>query len=220
MAEPALRADALRNRRRILDAAADAFAESGLDVGVAEIARRAGVGAGTIFRRFPTKEDLVLAIVEERLGEILAVADEALEADDPGDGFRRFVIALTERQTRDKGFFDAAASRIGADPRLRELRDRMLAACADLLARAQQAGAIRADIEAVDILALTCGAASTPEPLTFAYPEVWRRYVAIVLDGLAPCAATSELEHPAPALAHVDAAIDAARRPGARPRTA
>ena len=75
--EPALRADALRNRRRILDAAAEAFAESGLDVGVAEIARRAGVGPGTIFRRFPTKEDLIAAIVQERIEQMLALADEA-----------------------------------------------------------------------------------------------------------------------------------------------
>src|SRR3954465_11493357 len=91
-----LRADAERNRRRILEAAAAAFAESGLDVGVAEIARRAGVGAGTIFRRFPTKEDLVVAIVEERIAQMVTLAEEALEEDDAGEAFRRFVLAGIE----------------------------------------------------------------------------------------------------------------------------
>lgn len=215
--EPQLRADALRNRRRILDAAAEAFAERGLDVGVAEIARRAGVGAGTIFRRFPTKEDLVIAIVEERLDEALAVADAELAADDAGEGFRRFVMGLIEHQVRDKGFFDAAASRIGAHVGLRDLRDKMLAAMAALLERAQAAGAVREDVTATDVMALACGAAGTPEPIAVVYPEVWRRYAGILLDGLRPAGATA-LEHPAPDIAYIDAAIDALT-PSERPAT-
>ena len=203
--EPQLRADALRNRRRILDAAAAAFAERGLDVGVAEIARRAEVGAGTIFRRFPTKEDLIVAIVEERLGEVLTVADEALAADDAGEGFRRFVEVLTERQVRDRGFFDAAATRIGAEPRLREMHERLIEAADRIVARAQDSGDVRADIEAIDVLALTCAVAATPDPITIAYPDAWRRYIDIVLDGLAPAGATA-LSHPAPAVAEVEAA--------------
>ncbi len=202
--EPALRADALRNRRRILVAAADAFAESGLDVGVAEIARRAGVGAGTIFRRFPTKEDLIAAIIEERVGQMIVLADEALEDDDPEAGFRRFVLAGIELQVRDRGFFDAAGRRIGGDPRLREARDRMFDAYRRLLERAQQAGAVRDDICAVDLPVLMCAAAGTPAPLIDAYPEIWRRYAALMLDGLKPASA-SELEHERPDVATVDA---------------
>src|SRR3954465_1779085 len=104
MAEPSRRAPALRNRRRILDAAAEAFAERGLEVGVAEIARRAGVGAGTIFRRFATKEDLISAIVEMRVQEVLSVAEEAAADDDAAEALRRFAFALTGAQVRDRGF--------------------------------------------------------------------------------------------------------------------
>src|SRR3954468_8759346 len=105
VSEPALRADALRNRRRILDAAAEAFAEQGLDVGVAEIAKRVGVGAGRIFRRFPSTDDLIVAIVEERISELAELAEQGLEDDDPGEAFRRFVLAGIELQIRDRGFF-------------------------------------------------------------------------------------------------------------------
>src|SRR3954452_24136951 len=90
-------------RRRILDAAAAAFAESGLDVGVAEIARRAGVGAGTIFRRFATKEDLIAAIVEARVEEVLGAAAECAAEDDPAEALRGFAFALTGLQARDRG---------------------------------------------------------------------------------------------------------------------
>jgi AcrR family transcriptional regulator len=202
--EPALRADALRNRRRILDAAAEAFAESGLDVGVAEIARRAGVGAGTIFRRFPTKDDLVRAIIEERVEQMVALAEDALENDDPGEGFRRFVLAGIELQVRDRGFFDAAGSRVGADPQLHTARDRMFAASKRLLKRAQDAGAVRKDLCAVDIPALMCAAAGTPAPLLDAYPDIWRRYAGVILDGLKPDSA-SALGHKRPDIAAVDA---------------
>src|SRR3954470_13794013 len=125
---PTLRADAERNRRRILDAAAEAFSESGLDVGVAEIARRAGVGAGTIFRRFATKEDLIAAIVEARVEEVLGAAAECAAEDDPAEALRGFAFALTGLQARDRGFFDAVSSRIGSDPRLRDQHDRLLEA--------------------------------------------------------------------------------------------
>jgi AcrR family transcriptional regulator len=219
--EPALRADALRNRRRVLDAAAAAFAEGGLDVGVAEIARRAGVGPGTIFRRFPTKDDLIAAIIEQRIEEFLARADEAGEADDPGEAFRRFFLDLTEQHVRDRGLLDAVGMRFGLDPRLQELRGRLFERFEQVLERAQEAGAIRADLRAPDIGALSCAAASVPAPLLSAYPDVWRRYAGVLLDGMAPQGA-SELPQQAPDPSAVDAAAQAAaaRRRGARPRTA
>jgi AcrR family transcriptional regulator len=207
--EPALRADALRNRRRILDAAAEAFAEGGLDVGVAEIARRAGVGAGTIFRRFPTKDDLVIAIVEERISEMAEIAERALEEEDPGAGFRRFVLDGIELQVRDRGFFDAAARQIALDPRLRGARDQMFDASRKVLERAQEVGAVRGDIVAEDVPVLMCSVAGTPPPLLAAHPEIWRRYADIVLDGLS-CAAATPLGHEAPDIAAVDAVSEPA----------
>ena len=203
----------------MLDAAAAAFAEGGLEVGVAEIARRAGVGAGTIFRRFPTKDDLIVAIIEQRIDEFLDRADAAAGEEDPGEAFRRLFLELTEQHVRDRGLLDAVGTRFGADPRLQDLRARLFARLEEALGRAQESGAIRAELRAPDIAALSCAAASVPSMLLQAYPEVWRRYAGVVLDGMAPEGATDLLHEP-PDPARVDAAARAARRRGAPRRTA
>jgi AcrR family transcriptional regulator len=203
---PTLRADAQRNRRRILEAAAEAFSESGLDVGVAEIARRAGVGAGTLFRRFPTKEDLIFAIIEERTLELIAAGREALEEEDPAVALRRFMFAGVEMHVRDKGFFDALVSRINKEERLRELRDEIVTIAAELLERGQTAGTVRDDLEPPDLPLLMCAAASAAAPIHGALPDLWRRYVGVILDGLGPGCATP-LEQPAPTTADFDAAL-------------
>jgi AcrR family transcriptional regulator len=215
VSEPALRADALRNRRRILDAAAEAFAEQGLDVGVAEIARRAGVGAGTIFRRFPCKEDLISAIVEERIADLVALAEGELADEDPAEAFRRFVLAGIELQVRDRGFLDAVAGRLGNDPRLHDARDRMIAASGRILERAQEAGAIRDDLSAKDLPVLMCSVAATPAGLLDAQPDIWRRYAGVMLDGLKPESA-SALDHAPPDMAKIDA-VKSARSSALRP---
>src|SRR3954465_4395805 len=98
-----LRADAARNRARILDAARSAFAESGLDVGVEEIARRAGVGKGTLYRRFPTKEALVRAIFEDILEEVETLAADADAMDDAQEAFARFLSAAARMQASNQG---------------------------------------------------------------------------------------------------------------------
>src|SRR5436305_12661113 len=85
-----LRSDARRNLERVLDAAAEAFAASGPDVSIDEIARAAGVGHGTVFRRFPTKDDLMYAVIERHVAQLRAMAEEALAADDPGEAFFDF----------------------------------------------------------------------------------------------------------------------------------
>src|SRR3982750_238761 len=93
-----LRADAARNRTRVLGVARPAFAGAGLDVGVEEIARRAGVGKGTLYRRFPTKEALVRAIFDEILADFTRVAEEAGGLPDPWDAFARFLAAAAQMQ--------------------------------------------------------------------------------------------------------------------------
>jgi AcrR family transcriptional regulator len=206
IAEPALRADALRNRRRILDAAAEAFSEGGLDVGVAEIARRAGVGPGTLFRRFPCKEDLIFAIIEERTLELIDAGREALEEDDPAVALRHFMFAGVELHVRDRGFFDAAVSRINKEERLRELRDEIVAIAGELMRRGQAAGAVRDDVEPVDLPLLMCAAASATAPIHGALPDLWRRYAGLILDGLKPDGGSS-LEQTAPTVADLDAAL-------------
>jgi AcrR family transcriptional regulator len=201
-----LRADAERNRRRILEAAAAAFSESGLDVGVAEIARRAGVGAGTLFRRFPTKEDLIFAIIEERTLELIAAGRTALAEDDPARAIREFMFAGVEMHVRDQGFFDAVVKRLNREERLRELRVEIVEIAGELLRRGQEAGVVRDDLEPPDLPLLMCAAASAAAPLHQALPELWRRYVTVILDGLGPDGATT-LDQPAPTIADFDAAL-------------
>ena len=216
--EPALRADALRNRQRILEAAADCFAESGLEVGVAEIARRAGVGAGTLFRRFPTKDDLVQAIVEMRMDELIAVADSALEDPDAGAALRRFMAAAAESQARDRGFFESAAGIIHSDERLMDLKGRILGAAGALLDRAKAAGAVRDDLTAGDVMLLTCAAAGACGTMDPVAPGLWRRYLGVILDGMSPDAA-SPLEPEPPDLGELERAFDAVNPQAARQRT-
>ena len=109
-----LRADAARNRARVLDAARTAFAEAGLDVGVEEIARRAGVGKGTLYRRFPTKEALVRAIFDDILEEIERLAAEAETEPTPATAFAHYLAAPARMQASNQGFYDVVAQRLGA----------------------------------------------------------------------------------------------------------
>src|SRR6201996_4725569 len=104
-----MRADAERNRRRLIDAATEMFCERGLDVGVAEIAHQAGVGRGTLFRNFPTKEHLIAAIVVERINESIARGRSALENEDPGEALFELLDQAVGRSQADRAFFDALA---------------------------------------------------------------------------------------------------------------
>ena len=112
-----LRADAERNRRRLLAAAQAVFCERGLDVGVAEIAQRAGVGRGTLFRNFPTKDALIAAIVVERMGEAASRGRILVEAQDPGAALFEFMDELAGRQQLDRGCSRPSPTRGSPIPR-------------------------------------------------------------------------------------------------------
>jgi AcrR family transcriptional regulator len=169
--EPKLRADARRNRARILAVAVDAFATEGLSVPVQEIARRAGVGTGTVSRHFPTKEALFEAILLSRAGQLTEEATRLLDAADPGAAFFGFFARLIAEGAANLGLaealtgagydLDEATRRDGVDP---------MSALARLLARAQQAGAVRPDVDAADVKALIGGclarAAAAPDQAT------------------------------------------------------
>lgn len=170
-----LRADAQRNLGRVLDAAAEAFAEHGADVSVDEIARRAGVGHATVFRRFPTKDALIEAVVLKSVSELVAAAEAALEEPDAGEAFRHFVWRAAELQSRDRALFEGLG-RCVATPEVGELQ----VAVAKVVARAQEAGAVRRDVDAADLGPLL-GSVIHAAP-----PGLWRRYVEVVLDGLRP----------------------------------
>lgn len=195
----ALRADAARNKARIVAAAAEVFAERGLDASTAEIADRAGVGEATLFRRFPTKDDLITAIIATKMEEALEIGAQCLLEPDPWRGLERFLYELTERATRDQGVSDAAKDRCVASAELATHRKRMLDLCAELVRRAQRAGAVREDVAGQDLMFLIGAAGALGElPFPGLREDLWKRYLGLLLDGLRPQGAT-KLRPAAPA---------------------
>lgn len=185
-----LRADAERNRRLVLEAAAQAFAETGLDVGVAEIARRAGVGNATVFRRFPTKDALIEAIFEDRVAECIAAARRAAVHEDAWEALVGFLEATAELQARDRGFFQATAQYLPRNPALVACNRPILEAFEPIVRRAQEAGVLRDDVTTIDVLAVVKGAVAGLPPVAGVRADHWRRLLSLVLDGLRPAAAT------------------------------
>jgi AcrR family transcriptional regulator len=181
-----LRADAQRNLERILEAARAVFAEEGLEASVADVAQRAGVGTATIFRRFPTKDDLVAAMIEADLAVVVARARAAAEADDPAAAFADFFSKAIEAFVADRCFCEASGGDLFERPRIQELVGEVTDAVQQLLRRAQDAGAIRRDVVAEDVGFLLNAVGHAGLGLERTAPGAWRRYVEIVLAGLAP----------------------------------
>jgi AcrR family transcriptional regulator len=180
-----LRADARRNREKILAAASAAFASSGLDAQVEDIARRAGLGVGTVYRHFPTKDTLVSALAQthfERLAETLEAA-----LDEAGEEWGIFSAAIWRAATAAAG--DVAwCEIIAGDPvavaAAARGQDRVAAATATLIARAQAAGAMRPDATVEDVRTMMCGFGHIAAGRRAGAPLDWKRYLAIALDGL------------------------------------
>jgi AcrR family transcriptional regulator len=187
-----LRADAARNRARVLDAARAAFAEGGLDVGVEEIARRAGVGKGTLYRRFPTKEALVRAIFDDILEEIDRLVQEADSEPDAWTAFTRYLHATARMQASNQGFYDVVAQRLGAAALTNGQRERVTSLTAGILKRAQEAGVVRLDLvpEDVQLMLRMVGATTRRAPDGSSMDEHWPRYLGLLLDAIRPEAAT------------------------------
>jgi AcrR family transcriptional regulator len=187
----ALRADAARNRARIVAAATEVFAERGLEASTAEIADRAGVGEATLFRRFPTKDDLIAAIVATKMEEGLALGEECLRETDPWRGVERFLYEMAARSAGDQGVSDAAKDRCIAAVQLQPQRKRLLDICGELVRRAQRAGVVRADVSGQDLIFLVAAAGALGElPFPGLREDLWRRYLGLLLDGLRPQGAT------------------------------
>jgi AcrR family transcriptional regulator len=184
--ERALRADAQRNLARILDAAREVFAEAGAEASVADVAERAGVGTATIFRRFPTKDDLLAAVVEARLLEIAANARRAAESTDPGGALRRFMTWTAAAHISDRGYCHAEGTALFAQPRIGDLVAELGASVETLLQRAKEAGEVREDVTASDISILLMAVGQAGIKLEPAAPGIWQRYLDIILDGLRP----------------------------------
>lgn len=179
-----LRADARRNRERVLGAADEAFALEGSGVPLDEIARRAGVGAGTVHRHFPTKESLLEAVLVGRLEAMLGEVRDALALPEPGYAFFDFFRTMTE-YARNKADLADALGRHGVDVifATRAVATELKGALAELLGRAQEVGEVRTDITIDDLHALVVAAVAAVQAVA---PEEAPRVGALVSDALRP----------------------------------
>jgi AcrR family transcriptional regulator len=193
-----MRRDAQRNRDRILAATRAAFQERGLDVGVDEIARRAGVGMGTLYRHFPTKDALIDAIVDARFAELTEAAERALAAPDAWAGFEAFLVAAVELQAADRGFKDALAARGRDEPRVKAARRKLHRVLDQLVARGREEGVLRSDLAGEDVSVLLWATGRIVERTADIAPGQPLRFLRVHLDGLRPAAASGPL--PAPPL--------------------
>lgn len=178
-----LRADARRNRERVLTAAGVVFAEQGRDAQMDDVARRAGVGVGTVYRHFPTKEALMEALAIDRFEKVIAAGKCALEREDPWEAFTESVWTGAELLSADRAFTEVVGELQGPMPLPPELLQDMNDTFGTLLRRAQASGDLRPDLVLDDVSMLMCGIGfATRKPHQCV--EAWRRHVSILLDGL------------------------------------
>jgi AcrR family transcriptional regulator len=180
-----LRADAERNRERVLAAAREVFAEQGLEASTNEIARRAGVGVATLFRRFPTRDDLVGAVFAEKMAGYAAAIDDALAESDPWRGFCGFIERICQMQADDRGFADVLTMTFPTAKALEEERNRAARALAVLLDRAKASGGLRRDFAHQDVPLILMANAGVVTATRDAAPQAWRRLVGYLLQSFA-----------------------------------
>lgn len=193
--ERPLRKDAVRTRRQVMDAAAELFAHRGLEVGFDEIARAAGVGVGTVYRRFPDRDSLVEALFSEKVEEIVAGVSDALDVVDPWEAVVSFCERTILEQQRDRGLLQVLASGTRGHGHFDEFREQMSTMLGELLQRAQRAGVVRADLETVDLVLMThlLSRVNLTEGT-----EIWRRYLALFLDAIRTKPGDQPLPEPVP----------------------
>jgi AcrR family transcriptional regulator len=180
-----LRADAERNRQRLIAAAQELFASKGLSVGLDEIARHAGVGVGTAYRRFPDKEQLIEALFEDHIGRIVSLAEEALGRDEPWAALVGFMEAAVELNATNRGVKELMFSgRQGTALVDNKARRRLVPLVQELVRRAQASGELRADVEVTDMPLIQFMVAGLADLGGRHAPAIWRRQLGIVLDGL------------------------------------
>ena len=175
--ERPLRADAARNRARVLEVAVEAFAAEGLSVPIDEIARRAGVGAGTVYRHFPAKEDLVGAVIADQMQRIIDGGYALLEAGKPGEALFTFLRAAVEWSATNRGLVDTLA---GSDIEVKDAEGQFMDLLGELLRAAHEAGTARKDVGVADVKALLVGL----QAMQSYNDDAAERLTEVVLDGL------------------------------------
>ena len=190
-AAPALRADAARNREAIVAAARELFAERWLDAPMDEVARRADVGNATLYRRFPTRADLVEAVFLERMTDHVVAVDLALQDPDPWAGFASYLVRLFSWQAEDRGFAELLVTTSGpASGAVEKLRSRGSRGMQQLIDRAHVDGRLRGDFCLQDVYLLLMINAGLAQQTRGVAPDSWQRVAAMLLDGLQQRAAT------------------------------
>ncbi len=176
-----MRADARRNRAQILVAAEICFAEQGIAVPIDDIARRACVGVGTVYRHFPTKEALAEAVVVTRVEKLVDEARSLATSEDPGSAFFSFLRSMSEASVAKRDLVDAlSGAGIEVKERLGETKDKLAAGMETLLERAKKAGAVREDVVLADLFGLVMGACVSAQGDACSQD----RMLSIVFDGL------------------------------------
>jgi AcrR family transcriptional regulator len=187
-AEPRrLRADAARNRQRLIDAAEEVFAVQGLDATLDDIAGHAGVNVATAYRHFANKHELARAYLQQTLDQATAMAERAATVEDPMAGLAQFLGQALDLLAANRGFVDVLTDAYGAEWFRDQLHDLITGPIRRLVVRGQQAGVVRPDVDGTDFAVLLPMLASVSDRGVVArVPEPTRRYLALVLAGLRP----------------------------------
>ncbi len=179
-----LRRDAERNRQRILRAAGEVFTQRGLDATLDDVARHAGVGVGTVYRRFPDKEALIAELFTERIDAMVAVAEQACAAPDPWQALVSFLEYAAATMAGDLGLRQLMMFATYGRDKVSYARERMRPVVSTLVERAQAAGALRADFSPTDVPIIAYLLSEAAEYAGHVQPDVWRRYLALIIDGM------------------------------------
>lgn len=183
-ADRPLRKDAERNRQRILAAARDLFATRGLEPHLNDIAHHAGVGVGTIYRRFCSKEELLEALFEDAMHQLADLAEEALREPDSWQGFSWYIERMCEMTATDRGLREIAFSKAYGGERVRAAQERLKPLQGQLVERAQADGHLRADLSSTDMPICGLLSGTVSEFAGHVDSLLWRRYVGLLLDGM------------------------------------
>ncbi len=180
-----LRADAAANRDRIVDAAAELFASRGISAPLEEVARRAGVGVATLYRRFPTRADLATATFERNISRFTEAVDRALAAERPWEGFRVLVFDLCELQASDAGLREMLTTAFPPSSVVEQRTGEAVEKLRTLMQRAQADGHLRSDVAVADVVVMLLANSGVVAATGETAPEAWRRFAALMVDAFA-----------------------------------
>ncbi|PRY16671.1 TetR/AcrR family transcriptional regulator [Kineococcus rhizosphaerae] len=181
-----LRADAVRNRALIVDAARKLFAERGLDVTLHDVAEEAGVGVGTVYRRFPDKDALLAGLVTAKYETLVELAEQAAALPTGREGLRQYLLGAMQLRSSDRSLSTAVMRAAPQTAEALELRERLWALMGGVVARAQAEGAVRQGFTPDDVPAVSSMIGSIADRTRDEHPDAWRRYALLLVDAVCP----------------------------------